>query len=84
MPELHIRGELYLTLDLVADCYAVEVRWLERVSELGLLRTVERVNHDLAIAARELDRVARIVHWHVYQGIDLSAIALLMETEEVG
>ena len=83
MPELHVRGELYLTLDLVAACYSVEIRWLEQVTELGLLSTAERVEGALAIAARELDRVARIVRWHFHQGIDLGVVAVLLEEDRL-
>ena len=75
---LVIRGETYLTLEIVAECYRVERSWLEEVYELGLLGEGERSEQGVAITARKLDRVAEILQLHFHHGVDLSGIAVIL------
>lgn len=77
-----IRGEAYLTLETVAECYRVEITWLEEVYALGLLGRGERVEGTTAIAAAMLDRMSRIVRWNRQLGVDLSGILALLEDVE--
>lgn len=77
-PALEIRGELFLTLETAAECYHVEVRWIEEVQRAGLLRG-ERVDGSLALSARELDRMAAVLRWHRHHGIELETVLALLE-----
>ena len=78
---LVIRGELYLTLETVADCYQVDCDWLEEVYELGLLGRGERSGEGVAITARKLDRVAEILQLHFHHGVNLPGIAVILGIE---
>lgn len=77
-----IRGELFLTLEAVANCYRVEARWMHEVYELGLLGAGEPAEESVAIPARKLDRVAEILKLHFHQGVNLEGIALLIGFDE--
>jgi hypothetical protein len=80
-----IRGEVYLTLEALADCYRVEVAWLHEVYELGLLGDGERVGATTVVSATMLDRTARILRLHLQQGVDLMGIlGLLAEDARLG
>jgi hypothetical protein len=72
-----IRGELWVTLEAAADCYEVEVTWVREVYELGLLGPGEQVGSSTAIAAMELDHLARALRLHRQQGLELTAIVAL-------
>ncbi len=72
-----IGGELHLNLQIVAECYRVEVVWLRDAIDIGLLEG-RRDNDDIVIAAGTMDRVAEIVRLHVYYRLDLQAITLLL------
>ena len=77
--QLVIRGETYITLDVVAECYECEVEWVERVYRLGLLGAGEEVEGTPAIPSYMLERVAvlkRLCHYH---GIDPTLVDLLLE-----
>ena len=76
---LSFRGQLYLTLETVADCYRVEVSWVEEVYELGLLGRGERVGDSTAVAAAMLDRLGRILRLHHQQGINLAGILRILD-----
>ena len=80
--QLEIRGELHLTLAAVAECYRVDVTWLEQVFDLGLLGRGARTGSVTVIPARQLDRVARIVRLHFHHGVDLPGIAWTLDTCE--
>ena len=69
--------ERFLTLEVVAAWFEVRVTWLEEVYEAGLLGAGARRRETIELAASELDRVARIIRLHHYEGVDLSGIALL-------
>jgi hypothetical protein len=75
-----IRGQLHLTLQTVAECYDVQVHWLEEVYDEGLLAG-EEFESRVAVAATELDRIARIVRLHFYEGVSLPGIASLLRYE---
>lgn len=74
--ELH--GEVFITLAGAAECYRVEVAWIEGVYATGLLGPGERVGDAIAIAAVELDRLAAILRWHRHHGLDLETVATLL------
>ena len=74
MKPVRIEGELYVTLEIVADCYRVESAWLRRVYELGLLGQGRVRDTQLVISARRLDRVARIVQLHFHHGVSLELL----------
>jgi len=77
-----IRGETYLTLDVVAECYECEVTWVEEIYALGLLGKGEHVEGVLAIPSRMLERVAHIRRLCHYHGIDPTIVDLLLAEEE--
>ncbi len=77
-PSLLIHGELYLTLETVAECYSVEISWLQQVYELDMVGPGERVDGSLAIAALMLDRVAEIRRVYLQTGMELSGIAVML------
>lgn len=70
---VEIRGELFVTLEGAAECYQVELRWIEEVYRRGGLGRAERVGASLALPVTELDRLAAILRWHRYYGLDLEA-----------
>ena len=74
--KLYRDGELYLSLEVVAEVYEVEVTLLRDVYARGLLGTGVDHGRRLCIAALELDRVATIVRLHRVLGLDLDAIEL--------
>jgi hypothetical protein len=72
-----IREETYLTLDLVAECYEVEVEWVEGVYRLGLLGAGEQVEGRPAIPSRMLERVAQLRGLCHYHGLDPALVDVL-------
>ena len=79
MTQIRIEGEVYLTLETVAEVYAVEHVWLREVCAAGLLTPAQHATGDLCIAAIELDRVARIVRLNLMLGVELEAVAVLLD-----
>jgi hypothetical protein len=75
---VELRGELYLELESVAECYQVEVAWVREVYALGLLGEGERLERSIAIPAERLDRVAEVLRFHRHLGLELETIALLL------
>ena len=75
---LIIRGELYVTLKTLAECYQLEVHWLHEVYDTGLLGPGETECGELAIAACMFDRLAQIVRLHRQVGVNLEGIVLLL------
>ena len=75
---LHIRGEVFVTLEAAAECYQVEMHWIEEIYRHGLLGRVERVSGALAVPAAELDRLAAILRWHRHHGVELDAVLALL------
>jgi len=78
---LEIRGQAFVTLEGAAECYRVEARWLEEVYAEGLLGRGERVAGSIAVPVSELDRLAAILRWHRYHGLDLDALSVLFGSE---
>lgn len=78
---IYIEGELYLTLETVAEVYSVKTVWLERVCREGLLGPPVSHGESLCLAAIELDRVARIVRLNAVLGLELEAIAAMLEED---
>ena len=78
---LMIHGELYLTLETIAECYRVDHYWLQEVYDLGLLGRGERSGGAIAITARQLDRVAEILQLHFYHGVNLPGIVVILGDE---
>lgn len=77
-----LRGELYLSLEEVAECYHVELAWVREVVDLGLLGRCELTRGRLVVAATRLDRVAEILRLQRQQGVNLAGIAMLLGIDE--
>ena len=75
---VEIRGELFVTLEMAAECYHVEVTWLEEVERQGLLGPAVRVGDSRAFPAAELDRIAAILRWHRYHGVELETVVAFL------
>jgi len=73
-----VRGRAYLSLERVADCYQVELTWIEEIRARGLLGEVLVVEGSPALAAEDLDRLAAILRWHRHHGLDLELVAALL------
>jgi GAF domain-containing protein len=74
---VEVRGELFVTLETAAECYGVELCWIERVYAEGLLGPGERVGPSLAFPAAELDRLAAVLRWQ-HLGLDLDTVSALL------
>lgn len=72
---VYIDGELYLSLELVAELYRVQPLVLRNACEHGLITPTAPHGASLCIAAFRLDRVATIVRLHVGLGLELHHIA---------
>lgn len=75
---VYLSGELYLSLETVAEVYRVRTVWLREVYDLGLLGRGHVKGPTICIAATELDRVATIVRLHEVLGLDADAISLML------
>ena len=71
----HIDGELYLSLETVAEVYELELVWLEGVRREGLLGDCPEQEERVWIAAARLERVAVLVRLCHGFGLDLRAAA---------
>ncbi len=76
-----IDGDLYLTLEAIAQCYRVEVAWLRRAYDAGVLGPGRQHERTVLLAARRLDRVAAVVRLSLYYSLDLEAMAALIGSE---
>jgi hypothetical protein len=72
---VYIDGELYLSLELVAELYRVQPLVLRGACEHGLIAPTAPHGSGVCIAAFRLDRVATIVRLHVGLGLDLRRVA---------
>jgi hypothetical protein len=79
MKFITIHGENYVTLTHAADCYELEVRWIEEVYDYGLLGEGEQLETGLAIPTRMLDRLAEIHRLQNQQGVNLAGIAIILD-----
>ena len=74
-----LRGELTFSFEAAAECYRVEVAWIERVVAAGVLGPGERTGERVALVATDLDRLARILRWHRHHGLDLETVLALLD-----
>ena len=73
-----VAGELYLSLETVAEIWHVETGWLAEVHGRGLLRSVD-LETEVFVAAAEMDRLASIVRLaRILEG-DLAALELELD-----
>jgi len=72
---VYIDGELYLSIELVAELYSVQSVWLREVCERGLIAPTAPHGASVCVAAFQLDRIATIVRLHSSFGLDLRRIA---------
>ena len=76
---VEIHGELFVTLETAAECYRVEVTWLEQVQRLGLLGPAERMGNSFLFPAADLDRLAAILRWHRHHGVELETVVAFLD-----
>ena len=74
--ELH--GEVFVTFATAAECFRVELRFIEAVYATGLLGPGERIGDTIALAGADMDRLAEILRWHRHHGLDLEALTVLL------
>lgn len=79
--KLYLKGELFLSLEVVAEIYKVQVVWLREVYDCGLLGTGVDSDATTCVAAVHLDRVATVVRLHETLGLDLDAIERTLEED---
>lgn len=77
---LYVEGELYLSLETLAEIYEVKTVWLQEVCDRRLIGRVVARDRCVWIAAVELDRVATIVRLHV--GLGLELVEIVQELRE--
>ncbi len=75
---LYVEGELYLSLETVAEVYQVKVVWLQEVYDIGLLGVGVGSTSGICVAAVQLDRIATVVRMHRVLGLNVEAIALTL------
>ena len=76
---LYVEGELYLSLETIAEIYEVQVVWLREVYESGLLGSGVNSGSTVCIGAVRMDRVATVVRMYDVLGLDIESIALALE-----
>ena len=74
---IEVRGEVFVTLETAAECYRVEMLWIQQIYAQGLLGPGERVGGSIAVPAVELDRLAAILRWQ-HHGLDLETVMALL------
>ena len=77
--QLVIRGEAYLMIETVAECFQVQSAWVQAVYHRGLLGAGERRGESIYIQARMLDRVAEIQRLNILLDEDMNAVALFID-----
>jgi hypothetical protein len=73
------RSEGFVTLESAAEFYRVEITWIHEVYSRGLLGPGERHGASIAVPASELDRLASVLRLHRHLGLDLDAVAALLD-----
>ena len=76
--KLYVEGELYISLETVAELYQIQAVWLREVFDSGLLGSGVDSGSKVCIAAVQMDRVATIVRLHGVLGLDVETIALAL------
>jgi len=71
---VYIEGDLYLSLETVAEIYRIEIVWLREAYDTGLLGSGVVSESVICIAAAKMDRVATIVRLHDVLGLDVETI----------
>jgi hypothetical protein len=74
-----VEGVRYVTVEATARCYTVQVEWVRQVVRLGLIETFVEGQDTLAIAATELERMAKIVQLHFHLGVELASLHALLD-----
>ena len=81
--KLYVKGELFISLEVVAEIYQAKVVWLREVYDSGLLGRGVDSEATICVAAVHLDRIATVVRLHETLGLDLESIErALVEGEE--
>ena len=74
-----VAGELYLSLETVAEIWHVEPGWLAQVHGRGLLGRSVDLETEVFVAAADMDRLASIVRLaRILEG-DLAALELELD-----
>ncbi len=79
---IYVGGELYVSLEAVAEIYRVEVVWLREIVDADLLGGGVALEPTVCIAVVRLDRVATIVRLHRTLGLDVEAIRLALADDD--
>lgn len=74
-----VAGELYLSLETVAEIWRVEPGWLAEIHGRGLLGRSVDVEAEVFVAAAEMDRLAAIMRLTRVLGGNLGALELELE-----
>ncbi len=75
-----IQGRVHVTLKAAADCFEVELDWVEQVFTLGLLGAGERLEGGVLIPAEALDRLAVVLRLWRYHGVALGQVGPFLST----
>jgi len=73
-----IDGQVYLTLETVAEVFAVESVVLHEAYVTGLLGPGVERGQRVLLAVASLDRVATVVRLHVVLGFDLDTVEVFL------
>jgi hypothetical protein len=71
----------FLSLESVAECFRVDVRWIEEAYDFGLLGRGRVVERRVTISVEYLDRVADMLRLH-RQGVNFAGIAMLIAFDD--
>lgn len=72
----------FVQVEVVARSYGCDVTWLVRVHARGLLpATPVPGTEPLTIAVEDLDRVAKLIRWHLQLGVDLDLLEALLRQD---
>jgi len=80
---LYVEGELFISLEVVAEIYQAQVVLLRGAFESGMLGPGVDQGSTVCIAAVHLDRVATIVRLHETLGLDLERIEQALLDDEL-
>ena len=75
-----VRGERFVALETVAECYRVDVRWVREVYREGLLGAGEQVGGRTVVPAEAIDRAAEVKRLLVHLEVDLETVVLLLRS----
>lgn len=69
----------FVSLEAVAECYAVERTWVVEVYRAGLLGEGREESGTVSVSVQVLDRVAEIRRLHAHLGLELEIVAAWLE-----